>query len=222
MRTYELLIIAIGLSMDAFAVSVCKGLSLKNASVKNSAIVGLYFGTFQAFMPLVGYFIGIQFQDYITAIDHWIGFILLVAIGVNMIRESTKNTCEVDNVINEDKTELLNNNVADERFISNINETIITEDEEKVGVEKELQFKAMILLAIATSIDALTVGITFAFLQVNILLAVSLIGIVTFIFSFIGVKIGSTFGMKFKSKAELAGGIILIAMGIKILLGHIL
>ncbi|MGD9570127.1 MAG: manganese efflux pump MntP family protein [Sedimentibacter sp.] len=221
MRTYELLIIAIGLSMDAFAVSVCKGLSLNNTNIKNSAIVGLYFGTFQAFMPLIGYFIGIQFQDYITAIDHWIAFILLVAIGLNMIKESTKNTCEINNVISEDKIELINNSVVDEKLISNVNETIITKKEDKVDADKELQFKAMILLAIATSIDALTVGITFAFLQVNIFSAVSMIGIVTFIFSFIGVKIGSTFGMKFKSKAELAGGIILIVMGIKILLGHI-
>lgn len=207
--------------MDAFAVSVCKGLSLNNTNIKNSAIVGLYFGTFQAFMPLIGYFIGIQFQDYITAIDHWIAFILLVAIGLNMIKESTKNTCEINNVISEDKIELINNSVVDEKLISNVNETIITKKEDKVDADKELQFKAMILLAIATSIDALTVGITFAFLQVNIFSAVSMIGIVTFIFSFIGVKIGSTFGMKFKSKAELAGGIILIVMGIKILLGHI-
>lgn len=220
MKTYELLIIAIALSMDAFAVSVCKGLSLTNTNVKNASIVGLYFGIFQAFMPLIGYFIGIQFQDYITAIDHWIAFILLAVIGFNMIKESRNDTCEINNVISEDKSELIYNNIADESLICNSIETIIMKDD-KNAADRGLEFKAMILLAIATSIDALTVGITFAFFQVNIFSAVSMIGLVTFALSFIGVKIGSTFGMKFKSKAELAGGIILIAMGVKILLGHI-
>lgn len=169
MKTYELLIIAIALSMDAFAVSVCKGLSLTNTNVKNASIVGLYFGVFQAFMPLIGYFIGIQFQNYITAIDHWIAFILLAVIGFNMIKESRNDTCEINNVISEDKSELIYNNIADESLICNSIETIIMKDD-KNAADRGLEFKAMILLAIATSIDALTVGITFAFFQVNIFL----------------------------------------------------
>lgn len=220
MRTYESFLLAIGLSMDAFAVSVCKGLSLNNTNVKNAAIVGLYFGIFQAFMPLVGYFIGMQFQDYITAIDHWVAFILLGVIGLNMIIESRKNTCEINNVKFEDKIELINNNDVDEGLTCNTNETVLNMEDNNAE-RKGLGFKSMILLAFATSIDALTVGITFAFLEVNILSAVSMIGLVTFTFSFTGVKIGSTFGMKFKSKAELAGGIILIGMGVKILLEQI-
>lgn len=188
MSLIELFVLAVGLSMDAFAVSVCKGLSMKKITLKNSVIVGLYFGGFQAGMPLIGYFLGLQFKDYIMSVDHWIAFILLGYLGLKMIQEALSKD----------------------------------DDIEAIQSEKEmLSFKNMSVLAIATSIDALAVGITLAFLQVNIVPAVTFIGIVTFLLSMVGVKIGNVFGIKYKSKAELAGGIILIGMGIKILLEHI-
>ncbi len=183
MGLMELFILAVGLSMDAFAVAVCKGLAMKEMNWKKAAIVGLYFGGFQAGMPLLGYLLGVNFQDYIVAVDHWIAFVLLGLIGFNMIKESR-----------EDDEESASDSVA---------------------------FKEMVVLAIATSIDALAVGITFAFLQVDIVPAVSFIGICTFVLSMIGVKIGNVFGMKYKSKAEMAGGIILICLGTKILLEHL-
>lgn len=182
MSLFELLIIAIGLSMDAFAISICKGLTLRKMQWDKSVITGLYFGFFQGMMPLIGYVLGIQFSDSITSIDHWIAFALLSYIGFNMIKES--------------KEEIENQN-------------------------NSFGFKAMIPLAIASSIDALAIGITFAFLKVNIINAVIFIGITTFIFSFFGVKIGNVFGSKYKSKAEFAGGIILILMGLKILIEHL-
>lgn len=184
MGTLELLILAIGLSMDAFAVSVCKGLAMKKLEFKNMAIVGLWFGGFQALMPTIGYFLGVQFKNQITAIDHWIAFVLLGIIGANMIKEA----CSKD-------------------------------DEEEV--KANLDVKTMFMLAIATSIDALAVGITFAFLSVNLVHAVTFIGITTFILSAVGVGIGNIFGTKYKAKAEIAGGIILILLGIKILLEHL-
>jgi putative Mn2+ efflux pump MntP len=180
----ELVLIAIGLSMDAFAVSVCKGLSMKKMSWRKSIVIGLYFGIFQAIMPLIGYFLGVGFQSKITSIDHWIAFVLLTIIGINMIKESIKNNDE------DDKND-------------------------------DINFKTMIILAIATSIDALAVGITFAFLNVNIFISAGIIGIITFTLSVIGVKIGNAFGDKYESKAKLAGGIILILMGLKILLEHL-
>lgn len=183
MTILELFIIALGLSMDAFAVSICKGLSLQKMSYKKAALVGLYFGGFQALMPLIGYFLGSAFQAKIVAIDHWVAFVLLSLIGLNMIRESLSKC-----------------------------------DDE---VNSSFGFKTMILLALATSVDALAIGVTFAFLQVNILVAISFIGLITFILSFAGVKIGNVFGAKFKSKAEFAGGVILILMGLKILLEHL-
>lgn len=200
MSLFELFIIAIGLSMDAFAVAICKGLAMKKAYFKEAIIVGLYFGIFQAIMPLIGYFLGGQFKDKITSIDHWIAFILLGIIGINMIRESRSPECEVavDSIVEEDM------------------ETCCI----KTDYNNCLSFKNMSVLAIATSIDALAVGITFAFLKVNIVPAVSLIGAVTFILSIIGVKIGNVFGSKYKSKAEFVGGLILLLMGIKILLQH--
>lgn len=188
MSLLELLIIAVGLSMDAFAVSICKGLSMKDISIKKAGIVGLYFGTFQAGMPLIGYFLGVKFHDKITSMDHWIAFILLGIIGINMIRGSKNCECEIND------------------YDENINDS--------------LDFKNMFVLAVATSIDALVAGVTFAFLNVNITLAVSLIGVVTFVLSMIGVKIGIRFGDKCKSKAELVGGLILVFMGFKILLSH--
>lgn len=178
----EILIIGVGLSMDAFAVSICKGLSTRTLKLKHALICGGYFGFFQGFMPFLGYVLGIQFKDKIESIDHWIAFILLALIGINMIKEAF-------------------------------------EDEETCNTE--FSPKVMIPLAIATSIDALAIGVTFAFLNVNILSAVSIIACTTFVISMIGVKIGHVFGTKYKSKAEIAGGIILIGMGIKILLEHL-
>lgn len=183
MSLLTLFITAVGLSMDAFAVSVCKGLALKKITLKKACIVGLWFGGFQAMMPLLGYLLGSQFKQYVEALDHWIAFVLLVLIGTNMIKEA------------------------------------LSKDEEKA--DDSLSFKTMLLLAVATSIDALAVGITYAFLQVNIVPAVSFIGATTFSLSAVGVKAGSVFGTKYKSKAELTGGIILILIGSKILLEHL-
>ena len=183
MGLLELFILAVGLSMDAFAVSVCKGLAMPKITLKKTLIVGIWFGGFQALMPALGYLLGVQFRDKITAIDHWIAFILLGLIGANMIKEAYSGECEQEN--------------------------------------DSLDFRTMFLLAVATSIDALAVGITFAFLNVHLLWAVSFIGVTTFTLSAIGVKIGNIFGTRYKSKAELAGGIILIVLGCKILLEHL-
>ncbi|HIY63566.1 MAG TPA: manganese efflux pump MntP family protein [Candidatus Mediterraneibacter stercoripullorum] len=183
MGLLELFILAVGLSMDAFAVSVCKGLAMPKITLKKTLIVGIWFGGFQALMPALGYLLGVQFRDKITAIDHWIAFILLGLIGANMIKEACSGECEQEN--------------------------------------DSLDFRTMLLLAVATSIDALAVGITFAFLNVHLLWAVSFIGVTTFTLSAIGVKIGNIFGTRYKSKAELAGGIILIVLGCKILLEHL-
>lgn len=179
----ELFLLAVGLAMDAFAVSICKGLAMKKVTVKNAVIVGAWFGGFQALMPLIGWLLGIRFKSYITAVDHWIAFVLLSIIGANMIKEAFDKKQEKENA--------------------------------------SLSFKVMFMLAVATSIDALAVGVTFAFLSVNIWWAVALIGCITFILSIVGVKAGGVFGMKYKAKAELAGGIILILMGVKILLEHL-
>ena len=179
----ELLLIAIGLSMDAFAVAVCKGLSVGKTKVKHYIITGLWFGGFQALMPFLGYLLGTTFEKYIVAFDHWIAFILLSVIGINMIKEG---------------------------FSKEENET-----------DASFSFKNMLLLAIATSIDALAVGVTFAFLSVDIVPAVSFIGVTTFVLSALGVKIGNVFGARYKSKAEFAGGVVLILMGLKILLEHL-
>lgn len=178
----ELLLIAVGLSMDAFAVSVCKGLSVKKVGVKHAALAGLYFGGFQFLMPVIGYLLGFRFESVIENIDHWVAFVLLAFIGGNMIKESFG------------KAEELNDDF---------------------GV------KTMLLMAIATSIDALAVGITFAFLEVQILPAAGLIGVTTFLLSFVGIYIGNAFGTRYKSRAELAGGIILVVIGVKILLEHL-
>ena len=183
MGLIELFLIAVGLSMDAFAVSVCKGLAMPKCTFKKAAIVGLWFGGFQALMPAIGYVLGAQFQEAIASIDHWIAFVLLALIGGNMIHEALDN------------------------------------DEEEA--DASLNVKTMFLLAVATSIDALAIGITFAFLKVNIIPAVCFIGIVTFIISFAGVKIGNVFGARYKNKAEIVGGIILILLGLKILLEHL-
>ena len=176
MNILELFILAVGLSMDAFAVSICKGLSLGKIQKKHMAIAGAWFGGFQALMPLIGYFAGRFFAEKLTQYDHWVAFILLLFIGGSMIKESL---CEEDDA---------------------------------------MDIKTMFLLAVATSIDALAVGVTFAFLKVAIIPAVVFIGVVTFVCSAAGIKIGSIFGTKYKSKAELCGGIILILIGLKILL----
>ncbi|MBQ7755320.1 MAG: manganese efflux pump [Clostridia bacterium] len=182
MTILELFILAVGLSMDAFAVAVCKGLAIGKINMKHALIVGLWFGGFQALMPLVGYLLGSSFAEYIAAVDHWIAMILLALIGVNMVRESR--------------------------------------DKDPEHADPSLGFKTMLVMAVATSIDALAVGVTFAFLEVRILPAVSFIGVVTFLLSALGVKIGSIFGTKYKSKAELTGGVILILLGLKIFLEH--
>ena len=183
MSLWELFIIAVGLSMDAFAVSVCKGLSVRKLEWKHCLLAGLYFGGFQMMMPLVGYLLGVRFQSLITSVDHWIAFVLLALIGGNMIRESR--------------------------------------DTDEENLSDSFSFGTMLPLAVATSIDALAVGVTFAFLQVRIVPAVSFIGATTFILSCIGVKVGNVFGAKYKSRAELFGGVVLILMGLKILLEHL-
>jgi len=183
MGVLEILLISIGLAMDAFAVSICKGLSMKTMSWKKAIVVGLYFGIFQALMPVLGFFLGATFESLVTQIDHWIAFALLSFIGINMLKEAFGNNEENQN--------------------------------------DSIDFKTMAILAIATSIDALAVGITFAFLKVNMLLAGFMIGIVTFAICVIGVKIGNKFGDKYERKAETVGGLILIFMGIKILFEHL-
>lgn len=182
MNLLELLVIAVGVSMDAFAISICKGLSVQNAQPKHLLITGLWFGGAQAIMPLLGFVLGSQFSGFITRIDHWLSFFLLGLIGINMILESRKE-------------------------IKDLNTSFAP--------------KVMLPLAIADSIDALAVGVSFAFLRVDIFPAVILIGICTFLFSACGVKIGNVFGSRFKSRAEVAGGVILILMGIFILLEHL-
>ncbi len=179
----EIFLIGVGLAMDAFAVAICKGLAMDRIKVKNALIIGAYFGLFQGAMPIIGYLLGVQFQDKITAIDHWVAFVLLALIGANMIRESLSK--------------------------------------EEVKPDASVDWKTMSVLAIATSIDALAIGVTFAFLQVNIIAAASVIAVVTFIISLLGVKIGNIFGVKYKAKAEFVGGAILIILGLKILLEHI-
>ena len=182
MSVSDLFFIALGLSMDAFAVAICKGLSVKKVTVKHGLIAGLYFGGFQAGMPLLGYFLGSSFATYIENFDHWIAFVLLGIIGFNMIRES------------KEKEEELNASFG---------------------------FKAMFPMAVVTSIDALAVGVSFAVMKVSIGWAVTFIGVITFTLSALGVKIGNHFGAKYKSKAELFGGVVLILLGVKILLEHL-
>ena len=183
MTVIEILIIAVGVSMDAFAVSICKGLSVCTVRPKHAFSTALWFGGFQALMPLIGYFLGVSFTDFVSSVDHWIAFILLGIIGGNMLKESfhRDECCEVD---------------------------------------PDFSFKTMLAMAVATSIDALAIGVSLAFLKVNIWQAVILIGLTTGAFSAVGIFIGNIFGSRYKSKAEFSGGFILIAMGLKILLEH--
>lgn len=183
MEIAELLIIATGVSMDAFAVSICKGLSVQNIRPKHAMLTAAWFGGFQALMPLIGFFLGVSFAGFVTSVDHWIAFILLGIIGGNMIKESFQK-------------------------------------EESCCVDPDFSFRTMLAMAVATSIDALAIGVTFAFLQVDICYAVIFIGLTTALFSGVGVYIGNIFGNRYKSKAEFAGGFILVVMGIKILLDH--
>lgn len=180
----EMFMFALGLSMDAFAVSVCKGLSVKKGTLKAAAVCGAWFGSFQALMPLIGFLLGSLFAKAIESFDHWIAFGLLAFIGINMLKEAFDSECEES--------------------------------------DADLSFKTMFIMAVATSIDAMAVGISMAMAgNVNIYIAVALIGVVTFIMSAVGVKIGNVFGCKFQKKAQAAGGIILIALGVKILLEHL-
>ena len=182
----ELLLLAVGLSMDAFAVSICKGLSMKKATFKAGAVCGVWFGGFQALMPLLGFFLGTMFAAAIRNIDHWVAFGLLAIIGINMLKEAFSKKCDCEDH------------------------------------DADLSAKTMFVMAIATSIDALAVGISLAMTGgVNIVAAVSLIGVITFLFSALGVKIGNIFGSRFEKKAQAAGGMILILLGIKILLEHL-
>lgn len=183
MKIYEIVLISIGLAMDAFAVSICKGLSMKKINWKSTLIIAIYFGLFQAIMPVFGYLLGSSFSVIVQKLDHWIAFILLTIIGSNMIKESKDDEAEKRN--------------------------------------DKVDFKTMIFLAIATSIDALAVGVTFAFFEVNIFLSIIIIGIITLVLSFLGVIIGNRFGDKYQNSAEFAGGIILIFIGLKILLEHL-
>ena len=179
----EIILIGVGLGMDAFAVAVCKGLSMKKMSWRKAIIIGFYFGAFQALMPVIGYFLGDRFEEVISSFDHWIAFLLLSAIGLKMIIESLRVKKEESN--------------------------------------EQVDFKTMLPLALATSIDALAVGITFVFLKIDILLAMIVIGVTTFLLSLSGVKIGNTFGDRHRKKAEIFGGIVLILIGFKILVEHL-
>lgn len=182
MSIFDILLIGVGLSMDAFAVSICKGLSVQKVQKKHLLCVGAYFGIFQALMPMLGYFLGTTFASLIDQFDHWIAFILLAIIGANMIREA------------------------------------LGKDDEDDESNADFSFKTMLMLAIATSIDALAVGVTFALDKTNIFLAAGLIGLTTFTLSPIGLMVGNRFGLRYKRKAELAGGIVLIGIGLKLLL----
>lgn len=185
----ELFVLAVGLSMDAFAVAICKGVCLKKASLGQSAVVGAYFGVFQAGMPIIGYFLATSFADKIERYDHWVAFVLLMVLGGKMFIESFKKEG--------------------------------TERDAQSSDRKELKVTNMLVLSVATSIDALAVGITLAFLKVNIWAAASFIGVTTFLISAAGVKVGHAFGEKYTNKAELAGGLILMGIGVKILLEHL-
>ena len=196
MSFVEILMIGIGLSMDAFSVSICKGLTTKRFSWRIALTCGLWFGFFQALMPLIGFFLGSQFEQYITSVDHWIAFGLLFLIGTNMIREATKQSTDDDN-------------------------GLLRSARNDGPVASPIGFRTMLLLAVATSIDALAVGISFACIQVKIWSSILIIGLTTLLFSIIGVKIGNAFGSKFEKSAGVVGGTILILIGLKILLEHL-
>lgn len=186
MQLWELFVIAVGLSMDAFAVAICKGLSVEKVRPRHSIIVGAWFGGFQALMPFLGYLLGSSFAQKIEFIDHWVAFVLLGLIGANMLREA-----------------------------------VTEHEDEEVEQNGSFGIKSMFPMAVATSIDALAIGVSFAFLQVQIVPAVTFIGVITFVLSAVGVCIGNVFGARYKSKAEFVGGLVLIGMGVKILIEHL-
>lgn len=181
----EIFLIGVGLSMDAFAVSIGKGLSLKKVSARNALCVGLWFGGFQALMPLIGYFLGVSFASFVESIDHWIAFLLLAGIGGNMIREAIGGEDECD------------------------------------SMDSSFGVKTMFLMAVATSIDALAAGVTFAFIGADIWISVAIIGVTTFMFSVVGLCIGHLVGHRFHKGAEILGGLVLIGIGLKILVEHL-
>ncbi|MFQ9287891.1 MAG: manganese efflux pump MntP family protein [Intestinibacter bartlettii] len=223
MGLLELFILAIGLSMDAFAVSICKGLALPKINLKSAGIVGLWFGAFQALMPLIGYLLGVNLRSYIVRIDHWI-ICVIALIGANMIKEALSDDdeeeeAEIRNLKRGPEERTIGVCSLDSCSISPTGQVALSREDN--GIKEILGFKTMFLLAVATSIDALAMGVTFAFLNVNIIPAISFIGFVTFTCSAIGVKIGNVFGLKYKSKAEIAGGVILILLGCKILIEHL-
>jgi len=183
MGIVEIILVSLGLSMDAFAVSICKGLSMKKLSIKNIIIIGLYFGIFQCIMPLIGYYLGSTLESFITSVDHWIAFLLFVFIGLNMIKDA---------------------------FIKN-----------DIDSNDKVDFKTMIVLAVATSIDSLAIGLTLAFLNTNIIMSVLSIGITSFIVSVLGVLIGNKFGSRLGKKAQVIGGVVIIIIGLKILFEHL-
>lgn len=183
----ELFLIGVGLSMDAFAVSICKGLGMSRLNMRQAAVISLFFGGFQAFMPLIGWALGSQLTDFITPIDHWIAFGLLAFVGGKMLWDA----------FHED------------------------DEDEGVQTDEKLDLKELLMLAIATSIDALAVGITFAFLQVAIVPSITIIGLITFVISFAGVAVGHFFGARFEKPATIVGGVVLILIGVKILLEHL-
>ena len=187
MSIVELFLIGVGLSMDAFAVAVCQGLCIPKLNLRQGGVIALYFGGFQALMPLIGWFLGSQFAGYIQSFDHWVAFVLLALIGGNMVREALSPE----------------------------------EEETSCAVNSKLDHKKLFMMAVATSIDALAIGVAFAFMDVLILPAVSLIGCTTFCLSLVGVVVGNFFGSRYKKRAELTGGIILILLGVKILLEHL-
>ena len=187
MSIVELFLIGVGLSMDAFAVAVCQGLCMPKLNLRQGGVIALYFGGFQALMPLIGWFLGSQFAGYIQSFDHWVAFVLLALIGGNMVREALSPE----------------------------------EEETSCAVNSKLNHKKLFMMAVATSIDALAIGVAFAFMDVLILPAVSLIGCTTFCLSLVGVVVGNFFGSRYKKRAELTGGIILILLGVKILLEHL-
>ena len=206
MSFIELFLLAVGLSMDAFAVSICAGLGMTKITIKKALTVGLYFGVFQAVMPLIGYLTASFFAEKIVSYDHWIAFALLCFLGVRMIFSSFKKEGCADRECPPDK-------VCGDRSCES--------GEHHARKETSVKPKDMLPLAVATSIDALAVGVSFAFLKVRLVPAISFIGIMTFVLSMLGVKIGNVFGSKYKSKAELAGGVILVLIGMKILFEHL-
>lgn len=194
MSLFELFLVAVGLSMDAFAVAICKGLGMKKLDMRQALVIGLFFGGFQALMPTIGWFLGAQFASLVTPVDHWIAFILLAFIGGKMLFDAIKGDDE--------------------------SETPKDGEGAKGGAPK-LDLRELTMLAIATSIDALAVGITFAFLDVDIVLAASFIGVVTFVLSVIGVAVGNQFGSRWEKPSAIVGGVVLILIGVRILLEHI-